>query len=169
MKPTKQDGGLKAHGRLVLLVLLALPLAACKPKSYEPASDAARPPPFVVTPPIPAGADDLFEDVTAKAGIDFVQQFCDDRIANILESNGSGVVVFDYDNDGYMDLYFVNPGPLAGVTHEAPGTRRQPNRLYHNNRDGTFTDVTDKAGVGGKGFGIAAAAGDYDGDGRMDL
>ena len=168
MKPMKWDRGFKAHGRLVLL-LLALTLAACKPKSPESASEAGRPPPFSVTPPIPAGADDLFEDVTAKARIDFVQQFCDDRIANILESNGSGVVVFDYDNDGYMDLYFVNPGPLKGVTHEAPGTRREPNRLYHNNRDGTFTDVTEKAGVGGHGFGIAAAAGDYDGDGRMDL
>jgi hypothetical protein len=168
MKPTKWDGGLKAYGRLGLL-LLAFTLAACKPKPSEPVSDAGRPPPFSVTPPIPAGADDLFEDVTAKARIDFVQQFCDDRIANILESNGSGVVVFDYDNDGYMDLYFVNPGPLKGVTHEAPGTRREPNRLYHNNRDGTFTDVTEKAGVGGHGFGIAAAAGDYDGDGRMDL
>ena len=168
MKPTKRDGGFKACGRLGLL-LLALTLPACKPKSSESASDAGQPPPFSLTPPIPAGTDDLFEDVTAKAGIDFVQQFCDDRIANILESNGSGVVVFDYDNDGYMDLYFVNPGPLKGVTHETPGTRRQPNRLYHNNRDGTFTDVTAKVGVGGYGFGIAAAAGDYDGDGRMDL
>jgi len=104
-----------------------------------------------------------------RRGSIFVQQFCDERIANILESNGSGVVVFDYDNDGYMDLYFVNPGPLKGVTHEAPGTKRQPNRLYHNNRDGTFTDVTEKAGVGGAGFGIAAAAADYDGDGWTDL
>jgi len=169
MKPTKRDGGFKTYGRLGLLLLLAVTLAACKPKSDEPVSDVVQPPPFTVTPPIPAGANDLFEDVTAKAGIDFVQQFCDERIANILESNGSGVVVFDYDNDGYMDLYFVNPGPLKGVTHEAPGTKRQPNRLYHNNRDGTFTDVTEKAGVGGAGFGIAAAAADYDGDGWTDL
>ena len=95
MKPTKQHGGFKVHGRLVLLGLLALTMAACKPKSYEPTSDAGRPLPFSVTPPIPVGANDLFEDVTAKAGINFVQQFCDDRISNILESNGSGVVVFD--------------------------------------------------------------------------
>src|ERR1022692_893918 len=167
MKPTKRDTGFKAHGRFALLVLLALTLAACKPQSYEPASDAARPPSFSVTPPIPADPNDLFEDATAKAKIDFVQQFCDDRIANILESNGSVVVVFDYDNDGYMDLYFVNPGPLPGVTHEPPGTRRQPNRLFHNNGDGTFTDVTEKAGVGGAGFGIGAAAADYDGDGTF--
>ena len=104
-----------------------------------------------------------------RRGIDFVQQFCDDRIANIIESNGSGVVVFDYDNDGYMDIFFANPGPLAGVTHEAPGTKRQPSRLYHNNRDGTFTDVTEKAGLGGAGYAVAAAAADYDGDGFTDL
>ena len=71
--------------------------------SPDSASAAAQPASFSVTPTIPAGADDLFEDVTAKVGINFVQQFCDDRIANILESNGSGVVVFDYDNDGYVD------------------------------------------------------------------
>jgi len=168
MKPTRRNAGFKA-GELLALLLLALTVTACRPKSSEPENGAGGPPPFAVTPPIRAGADDLFEDVTAKAGIGFVQQFCDDRIANILESNGSGVVVFDYDNDGRMDLYFVNPGPLAGVTHEKPGTRREPNRLYHNNGDGTFTDVTANAGVGGHGFGIAAAAGDYDGDGRVDL
>ncbi|HUL53977.1 MAG TPA: CRTAC1 family protein [Opitutaceae bacterium] len=168
MKPKNSPAGFDLSGRFLLV--LALTLAACQRKSSEPAGDAAQPPPsFTVTPPIPAGADDLFEDVTAKAGITFVQQFCDDRIANILESNGSGVAVFDYDNDGYMDLYFVNPGPLAGVTHEAPGTRREPNRLFHNNGDGTFTDVTATAGVGGQGFAIAAAAADYDGDGWTDL
>ncbi|HTL66821.1 MAG TPA: CRTAC1 family protein [Lacunisphaera sp.] len=151
------------------LALLLLALGACKPKSYEPVGEVARPPSFTVTPPIPAGADDLFEDVTARAKIDFVQQFCDDRIANILESNGSGIAVLDYDNDGYMDLYFANPGPLARVTHAPPGTKREPNRLYRNNRDGTFTDVTARAGVGGDGYALAVAAGDYDGDGRTDL
>ena len=80
-------------------------------------------PSFSVTPPIPAGPNDLFEDATAKAKIDFVQQFCDDRIANIIESNGSGFAVFDYDNDGYMDIFIRQSGPLAGVTHEKPGTR----------------------------------------------
>jgi hypothetical protein len=167
MKPRKQKGRFKARGCLVLL--LALTLTACQRKSPEAVSAEAAPPTFSITPPIPAGPDDLFEDVTAKAGINFVQQFCDDRIANILESNGSGVVVFDYDNDGYMDLYFVNPGPRDGVTHEKVATPREPNRLYHNNHDGTFTDVTGNTGVGSQGFGIAAAAADYDGDGLTDL
>ncbi len=168
MKPMNRPAGSYLPGRFLLV--LALTLAACQRKSSEPAADAAQPPlSFSVTPPIPAGADDLFEDVTAKAGITFVQQFCDDRIANILESNGSGVVVFDYDNDGYMDLYFVNPGPLDNVTHAKPGTRREPNRLYHNNGNGTFTDVTDQAGVGDTGTGIGATWVDVNGDGRLDL
>jgi len=105
-------------------MVLALP--ACSRKAPESANAQAPAPTFTVTPPIQAGPDDLFEDATAKAGINFVQQFCDTRIANIIESNGSGIVVFDYDNDGNMDLFFCNPGPLAGVTHEAPGTPRQP-------------------------------------------
>ncbi|MGA2016149.1 MAG: CRTAC1 family protein [Opitutaceae bacterium] len=169
MKPTIRNTEFPTHGRRALLLLAALALAACKPQSYEPAKDAPAPVSFSVTPPIPAGPDDLFEDATAKAGIDFVQQFCDDHIANIIESNGSGVAVFDYDNDGYMDIFIANPGPLARVTHEKPGTERQPCRLYHNNRDGTFTDVTEKAGLGGAGYAVAAAAADYDGDGFTDL
>jgi len=152
---------------MILTMVLALP--ACSRKAPESANAQAPAPTFTVTPPIQGGPDDLFEDATAKAGINFVQQFCDTRIANIIESNGSGIVVFDYDNDGNMDLFFCNPGPLAGVTHEAPGTPRQPCRLYHNNGDGTFTDVTEKAGIGGAGYAVAAAAADYDGDGWTDL
>ena len=122
-----------------------------------------------VTPPVVAGPDDLFEDVTAKAGIRFVNQFCDSRIANIIESNGSGACWLDYDGDGLMDLYVVNCGPLDGVTHHAPGTVRRPNALYRNRGDGTFEDVTKKAGVEGAGYCTAAVAADYDNDGHVDL
>jgi enediyne biosynthesis protein E4 len=124
---------------------------------------------FAVTPPIPAGPNDIFEDVTAKAGLTFVQQYCDERIANIIESNGSGAAVLDYDKDGFMDIYIVNPGPLDGVTHHKEGTKREPNRLYRNRGDGTFEDVTEKAGVAGAGYGIAVAVGDYDNDGYPDI
>jgi enediyne biosynthesis protein E4 len=68
-----------------------------------------------------------------------------------------------------MDIYIVNPGPLDGVTHHKAGTRREPNRLYRNKGDGTFEDVTDKAGVAGSGYSLAAAAADYDNDGFTDL
>ncbi|MBK9140489.1 MAG: CRTAC1 family protein [Verrucomicrobia bacterium] len=108
-------------------------------------------------------------DVSAEAGLTFVHQFCDSRIANIIQSNGAGVAVLDYDNDGWMDLYFTNSGPLDGVTHHPPGTRREPNRLYRNLGNGKFEDVTAKAGVAGAGYGLGVAAGDYDGDGYTDL
>jgi enediyne biosynthesis protein E4 len=128
-------------------------------------ADAALP----VLPPIVAGARDWFEDITARSGIRFVHQLADDRIANIIESNGAGVVLFDYDGDGRPDIYLVNSGPLPGVTHASPGTVREPNRLYRNRGDGTFEDVTTQAGVGGAGYGTAAAAADYDNDGHTDL
>ena len=124
---------------------------------------------LAVTPPVPAGPNDVFEDVTAKVGIGFINQYCDTKIANILESNGAGGTWLDYDGDGLPDLYLVNSGPLAGVTHCAPGTARQPNRLYHNRGDGTFEDVTHKAGLEGAGYCTAAIAADYDNDGHTDL
>ncbi|MBI1927333.1 VCBS repeat-containing protein, partial [Candidatus Poribacteria bacterium] len=79
---------------------------------------------------------------------------------------GSGAGFADYDNDGDLDLYIVNnPGPLhAKVTANSPG-----NVLYRNNGDGTFTDVTAKAGVGDRGYGMGCVWGDYDNDGDLDL
>jgi hypothetical protein len=161
-------------GVFVLGLVLALGAATIvlfKKSVMRAAPTESRPlvPALTVTPPVVAGKDDLFEDVTAKAGIRFVNQYCDSRIANILESNGAGGVWLDYDGDGLMDLYLVNSGPLDGVTHHAPGTAREPNRLYRNRGDGTFEDVTKKAGVEGAGYGTAAIAADYDNDGHTDL
>jgi hypothetical protein len=153
---------------VLLLVGFVLPPNAKASEAATPAatgqSTSRRP-----TPPIAANPNDWFEDVTQKSGIDFVHQFCHQRIANILLSNGSGAVVFDYDNDGFMDIYFLNWGPLEGVTAAPPGTKRQPNRLYRNRGDGTFEDVTRKAGLEGSGFASAATAGDFDNDGYTDL
>ncbi|HYK19373.1 MAG TPA: CRTAC1 family protein [Pyrinomonadaceae bacterium] len=81
------------------------------------------------------------------------------------ETVGAGCAFFDYDNDGWMDIYLVNSGPSDFFTPATP----LKNALYRNNHDGTFTDVTDKAGVTGGRFGMGVAAGDYDGDGNVDL
>jgi hypothetical protein len=144
---------------------LSLPAAGNTTPTNPPVSRGE----LTITPPVPAGPNDVYEDATAKAGINFVHQYCDSRIANIIESNGAGAVVLDFDNDGFMDIYLVNSGPLEGVTHQAPGTIREPNRLYRNRGDGTFEDVTQKAGVSGSVYGVAAAAADYDNDGFTDL
>src|SRR5262245_1595133 len=87
---------------------------------------------------------------------------------HLPETCGGGGLFFDYDNDGFLDIYFVNSGPSDFYSPQTPIR----NALYHNNGDGTFTDVTEKAGVAcGKmgDFGMGAAAGDYDGDGFQDL
>ena len=81
------------------------------------------------------------------------------------ETVGAGCAFLDYDNDGWMDVYLVNSGPSDFFTPPAP----LKNALYRNNRDGTFTDMTDKAGVAGGRFGMGVAAADYDGDGNIDL
>src|SRR6185312_15193239 len=77
------------------------------------------------------------------------------------ETTGAGCAFLDYDNDGWMDIYLVNSGKCDFFDPKPP----LRNALYHNNRDGTFTDVTEKAGVAGGGYGQGVAVGDYDGDG----
>src|SRR5919106_6479468 len=81
------------------------------------------------------------------------------------ETVGAGCAFLDYDNDGWMDIYFVNSGPSDFFTPPKP----LKNALYRNNGDGTFTDLTDKAGVAGGKFGMGVAAGDFDADGFVDL
>ena len=106
-----------------------------------------------------------FTAVTEEAGIQF--QHVDGRSGQryFLETVGSGVAFFDYDDDGLLDIYFVNSADLPGSHSPTPPT----NRLYHNNGDSTFTDVTERAGVGDIGYGAGCAAADYDNDGDLDL
>ena len=151
-------------------VLASQCLSAEKAIVSQPLQDSKKIPPRSPTPPIKAGPQDYFVDVTAKTGIHFVHQFNHHRIANILLSNGSGGAVFDYDNDGWMDIYLVNWGSLPGVTSTAAAhLKREPNRLYHNLANGSFEDVTQQAGVAGYGYSHAAAVGDIDNDGFTDL
>ena len=111
-----------------------------------------------------------FTDVTERAGIDFRYTFGDYTYENILESSGSGVTVLDYDGDGDLDLYMLNGTYLEGVSDpEGRVFEDTPNRLYRNNGDGTFTDVSEEAGVDDRHWSMAAGALDYDGDGDVDV
>jgi hypothetical protein len=108
-----------------------------------------------------------FEDVAQKAGIDFRLDSGDAKRWYILESNSAGVLVIDYDNDGWLDLYFVNGSTIERLD---AGETSRGNRLYHNNRNGTFTDVTDRAGVRGNGaWGMGGCIGDVDNNGYDDI
>jgi hypothetical protein len=108
----------------------------------------------------------LFEEISAsRSGISFVHYNALSPTRYLPESMGPGVAIFDFDNDGWMDLYFPNSGSCDFFQPK----EKLRNALYRNNHDGTFTDVTEKAGVTGRDFGLGAATADYDGDGRVDL
>src|SRR5271156_5362962 len=114
-----------------------------------------------------------FVDVTARVGVNFLHQAPHTSKKYLIETMGSGVALFDYDNDGRLDLFLVNGAPFADPTPK--GTIPQKtgsqywNRLYHQKADGTFEDVTEKAGLQGAGYGMGVAVGDYDNDGNEDL
>ncbi len=114
-----------------------------------------------------------FVDTTAKAGIRFTATASHTPHKYLIETMGSGVAAFDYDNDGLLDLFFVNGAPLADP--QPPGSvpkKSGPadwNRLFHQKKDGTFEDVTEKAGLKGVGYGMGVAVGDFDNDGFEDL
>ena len=114
-----------------------------------------------------------FEDVTAKSGIKFTHSFGAEKLGSLVESTGGGAVWLDYNNDGLLDLYTVSGRPLDKSLHpyplRTPPAEMPHNHLYRNNGNGTFTDVTARAGVATDLFGMGAIAADYDNDGRTDL
>jgi hypothetical protein len=107
-----------------------------------------------------------FANIAQTAGLTHKTVYGDEQKNKyLLETTGSGVAWFDYDNDGWLDLFFVNGTRLSGIAKGQEPT----NRLYKNNRNGTFTDVTVKAGLARSGWGQAVCIGDYDNDGWDDL
>ena len=119
---------------------------------------------------VPAG---LFVDVTQELGVSFHYRASHTSKKYLLETMGAGVAVFDYDNDGRLDIYLVNGAPLADPTPRGSMPRKTGpdywNRLYHQRTDGSFEDVTEKSGLQGAGYGMGVAVGDYDNDGFEDL
>jgi enediyne biosynthesis protein E4 len=137
-----------------LLRNLAVAAAACPVCRCVP-SRAAQPAPYTT-----------FEEVPpSKSGIRWVHSAGRSTEKYLPESSGAGCAFLDFDSDGWMDIYLVNSGKSNFFNPPHP----LQNALYRNNRDGTFTDVTAKAGVAGGGYGMGVAVGDYNGDGFPDL
>src|SRR5208283_4606927 len=107
-----------------------------------------------------------FTDIRKSAGITFIQDSTQTEEKYYLDTMGTGVAWLDYDQDGLMDLFFMQSGPTDAYKPAHPLRCA----LYHNNGDGTFTDVTEKAGLGGEGhYGQGVAVGDFDNDGYPDI
>jgi len=113
------------------------------------------------------GAPVVFVDIAKQAGLDkFRHRSGSIEKATILETPGSGVALLDYDNDGWLDIYLLNGSTLAALKGKEPAPRAM---LFHNNHDGTFTDVTEKAGVANERWGFGVGVADYDNDGWPDI
>ena len=121
----------------------------------------------------PLAAQPVFVDATRDAGLDFTHRNSKTPRKYLPEAMSGGVAIFDYDRDGWMDVFFVN-----GAALDYPHTQGQEpdksrpefwNRLYRNQGDGTFQDVTQRLGLRGRGYGMGAAVGDIDNDGFPDL
>src|SRR5919202_2782486 len=138
-------------------------------RSYESGAPARRPP----SPAPQAQSPVNFTDVTAQVFVTFRHAAFPTSQKYLPETMGGGVALFDYDNDARLDIFFTNGARLQDpMPKGARPDKTDPrfwNRLYHQKPDGTFEDVTERAGIRGDGYSMGAAAGDFDGDGFVDL
>lgn len=138
-------------------------------RSYSSDVPGKQPPPSAPQSQSPVS----FRDISAESNVNFKRVASFTSSKYLLEAMGGGVAMFDYDNDGRMDLFFSNGALLKDsmAKSEMPD-KRDPkywNRLYHQKKDGTFEDVTERAGVQGEGYSMGVASADYDNDGYSDL
>ena len=147
---------------------LLVGVVAAGPQSTSPAPQRATP-----APTSQATVSARFVDITDKAGVHFQHQALHTSRKYLLETMGSGVALFDCDNDGRLDLFVVNGAPYTDPTQ--PGfipQKKSPqdwNRMYHQRPDSSFEDITEKSGLKGVGYGMGVAVADYDNDGYEDL
>src|SRR5246127_2658129 len=170
---------------LQLVVAASVLLGAARPASPQAQPQQQAPPPSgvktggVYAPvkdaknrPITAGgfvdgAPVVFIDITKPAGLNiFHHRSGSAEKGTIIEAPGSGVALLDYDNDGWLDIYLLNGSTFEAEKGKAPAPRAM---LLHNNHDGTFTDVTARAGVANERWSFGVAVGDYDNDGWPDI
>ncbi len=165
-KTFEARGILQRVGPFTWAILLCVPLLVSQSVPVWRVVLADKP---IAGPNVPG----KFVDITAASKVSF--QYLSSHTAKhyLIETMGAGVALFDYDNDGRLDIFLVNGAPLADPTPKGTILQKSGpqywNRLFHQKPDGTFEDVTEKAGLQGAGYGMGVAVGDYDNDGYEDL
>ncbi len=156
--------------RLMVVVLLS---AGCRPHADSGTSDTASVSAGQAQAPnLVAAETDWFREVQDDRGIDFVHRHGGTGNKYFMETMGSGAGLFDFDNDGWLDAYLVQSGPVPTSTTEDRGIAVKlgaGNRLYRNVGGGRFEDVTESSGAGDANYGMGVAFGDYDNDGYVDI
>jgi hypothetical protein len=153
----KSDGFVRDF--LLFITTLAI-IHSCKGPSGSDKHPALTP---------PAATDEFFQDVATPIGLDFVHTIGEEHMNNIIQSVGGGGAFIDYDKDGYLDIYICNGMWIEGFCHEPKPDKVTENHLYHNLGNGTYEDVTRKAGVGGPFYSMGITVGDYNNDGYPDI
>jgi hypothetical protein len=169
LKTVPRGDRLRSRGA-IFVALFGL-LVPCSVPQTRPTSVAGQAPPVQPAASSPGAAN--FTDITSALDINFEYAASHTSRKYLIETMGSGVALFDYDNDGRLDIFVVNGAQLSDPTQKGTIPQKKGpkdwNRLYHQKRDGTFEDVTEKAGLQGMGYGMGVAVGDYDNDGFEDL
>jgi enediyne biosynthesis protein E4 len=154
--PCRIDGSVQ----LFFIFILLLTISSCQSnKSSQNRSIAS----------VPAPTNDYFQEIGKEIGIDFVHSIGDKELLNIVESSGAGAAFLDYDQDGFIDLYLCNGTWVKELSKSEKPEIMPENHLYRNMGNGTFEDVTKKAGVGGPWYSMGVTVGDYNNDGYPDL
>ena len=147
-----------------LLFIFLLFIPGCR-QGGNPASGPGKKSEAAIT----AATDDYFQEIGQDIGLDFVHSIGDDDLTNIIQSDGGGAAFLDFDQDGFIDIYVCSGTWLEGVSKSEKPSEMPGNHLYRNRGNGTFEDVTKKAGVSGPWYSMGAVAGDFNNDGYPDL
>lgn len=148
----------------IFLFILFLVLQGCQ-SGNNPSSRSGK----QLSASIPAANEDYFQEIGQQIGLNFTHSIGDNDLTNIIFSSGGGAAFLDYDQDGYIDIYACSGTWIEGVSKMEKPAELPGNHLYHNKGDGTYEDVTKKAGVGGPWYSMGVTVGDFNNDGYPDM
>ncbi len=153
------------HNPFIPIVLLVILIFAGCRQGSKTASGSAKQSETAVA----VATDEFYQEIGQQIGLDFVHSIGDDDLTNIIQSDGGGAAFLDFDQDGYIDIYVCSGTWLEGISKSEKPSEMPGNHLYRNKGNGTFEDVTKKAGVSGPWYSMGIVAGDFNNDGYPDL